>query len=123
MYTSHDEAIVQSQAGKIGVSGRHQLVSFLLNKCTPTIKSNSGTTNWSYTDSDGKSVIMYTTQVRNDGNSAIYDGRATANLFKSVGKILSADGVDSIVSESRKEEMIRQLEKIFEGINKVFSLD
>ena len=66
---------------------------------------------------------MYTTQVRNDGNSAIYDGRATANLFKSVGKILSADGVDSIVSESRKEEMIRQLEKIFEGINKVFSLD
>lgn len=121
MFTSHDEAIIQSHAGKVGFSGRHQAVAFLINKCEPRMLP-SGNINWEYTGKDGKPRRMYTTRVRPQDDAAIFDGRATSKLFQSVGKVLSGSD-EGVISESRKKDIILKLEKILEGIDKVFSVE
>ncbi len=121
MFTSHDEALIQSHAGKVGFSGRHQAVAFLINKCEPKLL-DSGNIKWEYTGKDGRPRTMYATLIRPQDDAAIFDGRAYNKLFQSVGKVLSGSD-EGVISESRKKDIILKLEKILEGIDKVFSVE
>ena len=114
IYTEDDEALVHSMYGNVRISGRHQLVSFLIQECNPSM-NESGTISWK---KDGKTV--YRTLVREKGGTVIFDGRANPALFSSVGKMFykEQEGEKQLV----KENILRKFEEILGKIDEVFSV-
>lgn len=124
VYTEEDEALVHSMYGNVRISGRHQIVSFLIEECEPEMNDKGGIS-WRLRSGDGRGKTMYRTLIREKGGSIIFDGRANPGLFSSVGKVFFKEEPSEMMEEgylSRKEEVLGQLEKVLAKINEVFSV-